>query len=92
MGVIRAFSAVRRRGPWLAAVEAMASGRPLVSGTCASLREVVADAALTLDEPNEHERIAALPIEVLTDVGHAAAFARQRLGTRGTFFSRKIPE
>jgi glycosyltransferase involved in cell wall biosynthesis len=47
--------------------EAMACGCPVVSSTRASLREVVGDAALTVEDPDDHERIAALLYEVLSD-------------------------
>jgi glycosyltransferase involved in cell wall biosynthesis len=67
-------------------LEAMACGCPVVSSTCASLREVVGDAALTLDDPGDHERIAALLYEVLSDAGTAAGLRRKGL-SRATLFS-----
>ena len=39
-------------------LEAMACGCPVVSSTCASLREVVGNAALTVEDPNAHQAIA----------------------------------
>jgi glycosyltransferase involved in cell wall biosynthesis len=45
-------------------LEAMACGCPVVSTTCASLAEVVGDAALTVPDPDDHETLA-LHLEVI---------------------------
>ena len=48
-------------------LEAMQCGCPVVSTTCASLREVVGAAALTVDSPLEVETMAQYLIEILRD-------------------------
>jgi len=48
-------------------LEAMQCGCPVVSTTCASLREVVGGAALTVDNPLEVETMARYLVEVLRD-------------------------
>jgi glycosyltransferase involved in cell wall biosynthesis len=70
-------------------LEAMASGCPVVSSTRASLREVVADAALTVDDPHDNERIASLLAEVLTDPRCAADLTRRGLARAACFSPEK---
>lgn len=48
-------------------VEAMACGCPVVCSTRASLREIVGDAALTVEDPHDHQLLADKIHEILTD-------------------------
>jgi glycosyltransferase involved in cell wall biosynthesis len=70
-------------------LEAMGSGCPVISTTCASLAEVVGDAALTLHDPNDHGRMADLLYTVLTD-RTTAADLRQRGLRRAKLFAPEI--
>jgi glycosyltransferase involved in cell wall biosynthesis len=70
-------------------LEAMGSGCPVVSTTCASLAEVVGDAALTLDDPGDHRRMAELLYTVLRDRSTAADL-RQRGLRRAKLFAPEI--
>ena len=70
-------------------LEAMGTGCPVVSTTCASLAEVVGDAALTLDDPNDHARMAEMLQSVLTD-RTTAADLRDRGLRRAQHFAPEI--
>jgi glycosyltransferase involved in cell wall biosynthesis len=70
-------------------LEAMGTGCPVVSTTCASLAEVVGHAALTLDDPNDHGRMADMLHTVLTDRG-AATDLRHRGLRRAKLFAPEI--
>lgn len=52
-------------------VEAMACGCPVVSSTRASLREVVGDAALTVEDPDDHQLLASHLTDILTSTAMA---------------------
>lgn len=67
-------------------LEAMACGCPVVCTRRASLAEVVGDAALTVEDPHDHPRLAAVIREVLTDDRMAADLRRRGLG-RAQMFS-----
>jgi glycosyltransferase involved in cell wall biosynthesis len=70
-------------------LEAMGTGCPVVSTTCASLAEVVGDAALTLDDPHDHARMAELLYTVLKD-RTTAQDLRQRGLRRVKLFAPEI--
>lgn len=70
-------------------LEAMGSGCPVVSTTCASLAEVVGDAALTLDNPRDYGRMADLLYTVLTERTTAADLRQRGLG-RAKLFAPEI--
>ena len=67
----------------------MGTGCPVISTTCASLAEVVGDAALTLDDPHDHRRMADMLYTVLTD-GTTAADLRRCGLSRAKEFSPEI--
>lgn len=67
-------------------VEAMACGCPVISSTRASLREVVGDAALTVEDPEDYEKLADLLGDVLTSHSTASDLRRRGLA-RAKFFS-----
>lgn len=66
-------------------LEAMGTGCPVISTTCASLAEVVGDAALTLDDPHDHRRMADMLHTVLTDRTTAADLRRRGLSRAKEF-------
>ncbi len=70
-------------------LEAMGCGCPVVSTTCASLAEVVGGAALTLDDPNDHQRIADLAYSILTETTTATDL-RDRGRARAKLFAPEI--
>jgi glycosyltransferase involved in cell wall biosynthesis len=70
-------------------LEAMGTGCPVISTTCASLAEVVGDAALTLDDPHDHQRMADLLHTVLTD-RTTASDLRRRGFRRARLFAPEI--
>ncbi|HEY1754060.1 MAG TPA: glycosyltransferase family 1 protein [Bryobacteraceae bacterium] len=70
-------------------LEAMGTGCPVISTTCASLAEVVGDAALTLDNPDDHGRMADMLYTVLTD-RTAATDLRHRGLRRAKLFAPEI--
>lgn len=67
-------------------IEAMACGCPVVSSTRASLREVVGDASLTVEDPDDHERISGLVFEILQNSQVANELRRKGLA-RAQLFS-----
>ncbi len=70
-------------------IEAMACGCPVVSSTRASLREVVGDAALTVENPDDHALISAHLYEVLS-VPNTASDLRARGLSRAKQFSPSL--
>ncbi len=70
-------------------LEAMGTGCPVISTTCASLAEVVGDAALTLDDPTDHRRMADMLRAVLTDCTTADDLRRRGL-RRAQLFAPEI--
>ena len=66
-------------------IEAMACGGPVVSSTRASLREVVGDAALTVENPDDHALISAHLYEVLSVPGTASDLRARGLGRAKRF-------
>lgn len=70
-------------------LEAMACGCPVVSSTCASLREVVAQAALTVDDPDDHKRMAEHLVKILLDPATAADLRRAGVNRASLFAPEK---
>jgi glycosyltransferase involved in cell wall biosynthesis len=70
-------------------LEAMACGCPVVSSTRASLREVVGDAALTVEDPNDHRRLADLLFELLTSRSTASDFRERGLARARLFTAER---
>jgi glycosyltransferase involved in cell wall biosynthesis len=60
-------------------LEAMACGCPVMSTTCGSLGEVVGDAALTLSDPHDHQRMADLLHSALTEPATGSDLRRRGL-------------
>ena len=70
-------------------LEAMACGCPVVSSTRASLKEVVGDAALTVDDPHDHQRIADQLFETLSNPGTCHDLQRRGMERARAFSPRK---
>ena len=70
-------------------LEAMGCGCPVVSTTCGSLAEVVGNAALTLEDPDDHQRIADLAYSILTETTTATDL-RGRGRERAKLFAPEI--
>lgn len=65
-------------------LEAMASGTPVVSSDAASLKEIAADAGLTV-QPQDHAGLAAAVARVLADADLRAEMRRKGLAHAGKF-------
>lgn len=71
-------------------LEAMACGCPVVSTTPASLREVVGDAALTVDDPHDCRALAAALASVLKDPGTARDLRERGLARAQQFAPSRV--